>query len=151
MNTNKINFKAIHIIPSPLLSLLKWFKNHFLNLYCAPGNTVGTLMNRMCIFSCKTMGCECGYTGCMGFPGGSDSKESSYNVGDLGLDPWVGKIPWRREWKPSLIFLPGEWTEEPGGLQSMGSQRARHNWVTNTFTFSFSQQINVLSTYQALL
>ena len=26
--------------------------------------------------------------------------------------------------------------EEPGGLQSMGSQRVRHNWVTNTFTFS---------------
>ena len=26
------------------------------------------------------------------------------------------------------------WTEEPGGLQSMGSQRVRHVWVTNTFT-----------------
>ena len=25
------------------------------------------------------------------------------------------------------------WTEEPGGLQSMGSQRVRHSWVTNTF------------------
>ena len=24
------------------------------------------------------------------------------------------------------------WTEEPGGLQSTGSQRVRHNWVTNT-------------------
>ena len=49
MNTNKISFKATHIIPSPLLSLL--------NLYYAPGNTVGTLMNRMCIFSYKkTMG-----------------------------------------------------------------------------------------------
>ena len=27
------------------------------------------------------------------------------------------------------------WTEEPGGLQSMGSQRVRHNWVANIFTF----------------
>ena len=27
------------------------------------------------------------------------------------------------------------WTEEPGGLQSIGSQRVRHDWVTNTFTF----------------
>ena len=26
------------------------------------------------------------------------------------------------------------WTEEPGGLQSTGSQTVRHNWVTNTFT-----------------
>ena len=39
----------------------------------------------------------------MGFPGGSDSKESAYNVGGVGLipgsgeDPWVGNIPWRRE------------------------------------------------------
>ena len=33
--------------------------------------------------------------------------------------------PWRREELPTPVFLPGEspWTEEPGGLQSMGSQR----------------------------
>ena len=24
------------------------------------------------------------------------------------FDPWVGKIPWRREWKPTPVFLPGE-------------------------------------------
>ena len=24
------------------------------------------------------------------------------------FDPWVGKIPWRREWPPTLVFLPGE-------------------------------------------
>ena len=31
--------------------------------------------------------------------------------------------------QPTPVFLPGEspWTEEPGGLQSMGSQRAGHN------------------------
>ena len=29
------------------------------------------------------------------------------------------------------------WTEEPGSLQSMGSQRVGHNWATNTFTFTF--------------
>ena len=28
------------------------------------------------------------------------------------------------------------WTEKPGGLQSMGSQRVRHNWVTNTITIT---------------
>ena len=44
----------------------------------------------------------------------------------------VGKIPWRRAWQLSPVFLPGEspWTEEPGGLQSMGSQRVRYNWET---------------------
>ena len=42
------------------------------------------------------------------------------------------EIPWRRAWKPTPVFLPGEspQTEEPGGLQSMGSQRIRHNWAT---------------------
>ena len=25
-----------------------------------------------------------------------------------GFDPWVGKIPWRRKWQPTPIFLPGE-------------------------------------------
>ena len=30
------------------------------------------------------------------------------------------------------------WTEETGGLQSMGSQRVGHDWATNTFTFSLS-------------
>ena len=46
----------------------------------------------------------------------------------LGFNPWVGKIPWRRAWQPTVVFLPGEFplTEEPGGLQSMGSRRVRH-------------------------
>ena len=41
----------------------------------------------------------------------------------------VGKIPWRRAWQPPPVFLPGEspWTEEPGDLQPMGSQRVAHN------------------------
>ena len=26
----------------------------------------------------------------------------------LRFDPWVGKIPWRKEWQPTLVFLPGE-------------------------------------------
>ena len=24
------------------------------------------------------------------------------------FDPWVGKIPWRRKWQPTPVFLPGE-------------------------------------------
>ena len=36
------------------------------------------------------------------------------------VDPWVGKISWRREWLPTSVFLPGKipWTEEPGRLYS---------------------------------
>ena len=39
-----------------------------------------------------------------------------------GFSPWVGKIPWKKAWLLSPVFSPGEspWTEESGGLQSMG-------------------------------
>ena len=55
----------------------------------------------------------------------------------------IGKIHWRREWQPTPAFLRGEShgfpssQKERGGLQSMGSQRAGHDWVTNTFHFHF--------------
>ena len=43
-----------------------------------------------------------------GFPGSSDGKESTCNVGGPGFDPCVGKIPWRRQWLPTPVFLFGE-------------------------------------------
>ena len=61
----------------------------------------------------------------LGFPGSSDGKESACNAGRPGFNPWVGKIPLRREWQPT-----------PGGLRSMGSQRVRHDWATNTHTWT---------------
>ena len=27
---------------------------------------------------------------------------------ETGFDPWVGKIPWTREWQPTPVFVPGE-------------------------------------------
>ena len=43
-----------------------------------------------------------------GFPGGSSSKEPSCQCQRCRLDPWVMKIPWRRIWQPTPLFLPGE-------------------------------------------
>ena len=65
----------------------------------------------------------------MGFAGGSDSKESACSAGDLGSIPGLGRSPGGGHGNPLQLFLPGEcpWTEEPGGLQSMGLQRVRHN------------------------
>ena len=51
-------------------------------------------------------------------------------------ETWVRTLGWEDPWRgagqPTPMFLPGEspWTEEPGGLQSMGSQWVRHDWVT---------------------
>ena len=59
-------------------------------------------------------------------------KNLPANAGNIRdrFHPRVGKIPWRRAWQPTPVFLPGEspQTEEPGGLQSIGSQRVRHDW-----------------------
>ena len=113
----------------------------------------------------------------LGLPWWLVGKESACNVGDClqyrrrGFDPWVRKIPWKRKWQPTPVFLPGEshrqrnlagytvhggckeldtmaphsstlawkipWTEEPGRLQSMGSQRVRHDWATSLSLFTF--------------
>ena len=52
------------------------------------------------------------FTNIKDFPGGSDVKESAYNAGDLGSALEWGKIPWRREWLPTLVFLPGEFHKQ---------------------------------------
>ena len=35
-------------------------------------------------------------------------KNPPANAGDVDLIPGVGKIPWRRKWKPTPVFLPGK-------------------------------------------
>ena len=63
------------------------------------------------------------------FPGGAGGKEPDCQCRKCkgrGFHPWMGKIPLRRKWQPTCMLawrIP--WTEEPGGLQSMGSQRVR--------------------------
>ena len=44
----------------------------------------------------------------MGFPGGTIGKESTCQHRRCWFDPCIGKIPWRREWQPTSVFLPGE-------------------------------------------
>ena len=133
----------------------------------------------------------------------------SLQCGRPGFDPWVGKIPWRRERLPTPIFWPGEfhgvyspwghkeldttfmllhfrvalvvktclpvqetqetriqslrledplekgtatnssilacripWTKEPGGLQSMGSQRVGHDWSNLACTHTEVRDLN---------
>ena len=57
------------------------------------------------------------------FPGGSDSKASAYNAGDLGLIPGLGN-PLEKEMATHSSTLAWKipWVKKPGRLQSMGSQ-----------------------------
>ena len=86
----------------------------------------------------------------MGFPGGSDGKEFTWNVGDLDLVPELGRSPGGAgggACQPTPVFLPREslWTEEPGGLQSLGSQRVGHDWATKHSTACSSHQSYTLN------
>ena len=47
----------------------------------------------------------------LSFPGGASGKEFTCQCRGLkrcGFDPWVRKIPWRRKWQPTPVFLPGK-------------------------------------------
>ena len=72
-------------------------------------------------------------TSFQGFLSGSDGKESSCNAGNLGSISGSGRFPGEGNGNPpSILAWEIPWTEEPSGLQSMGMQRVRHDWVTNT-------------------
>ena len=58
--------------------------------------------------------------------GGSD-KESACNAGDSGSIPRSGRSPGEEYDNPLQFSCLGNPTEEPGGLQSMGLQRVRHD------------------------
>ena len=71
-------------------------------------------------------------------------RNSPANAGGPGSIPWVGKVPLgegRATHSSSLAWrIPR--TEEPGGLQSTGSHRVRHDAATNIFTFVYFQVIS---------
>ena len=72
----------------------------------------------------------------MGFPGGSDGEECLQcrwpQVRSLGREDSLEK---RMAIHSSIPACRIPWTEEPGGLQLIGSQRVGHDWAANTSTF----------------
>ena len=63
--------------------------------------------------------------------------------GRPGFDSGVRKIPWRRKWQihSSILTWRIPWTEEPGGVQSTGSQRAGHDWAHFHFHILFASTV----------
>ena len=71
----------------------------------------------------------------MGFPGGSDGKESTCNTGDPGSIPGSGGSPGEGKTHSSVLAWRIPWTEDPGGLQSMGCKESvGDNLAANNFT-----------------
>ena len=103
--------------------------NYFLGLY------KGWLQLRLAFLVCIKDGYH------WGLPGGSDSKESACNAGDLGSISGSGRSPGEKNGYPlQYSCLENPWAEEPGRLQSMVLQRVGHNWATNTHTQPWSKQ-----------
>ena len=77
----------------------------------------------------------------MGFPVGASGKEPACQYRRhkrLGFNPCVRKIPWRRAWHPTPVFLPGECCGQRNLVSplSMGLQRVGHNlsYLAHTYT-----------------
>ena len=71
-------------------------------------------------------------------------------------ETWVWSLGWGRslgkgnDYPLQYSFLENPWTEKPGRLQSMGSQRIGHDWVTNTFIFTLKRDKNRPKTWSIL-
>ena len=76
-------------------------------------------------------------------PGGWDSR-IHLQCRRPGFNPWVGKIPWRRKWKPTPVFLPGEFLEQRNlvGYSPWGHKESdRTEWLILLLSLSKSNQI----------
>ena len=76
-------------------------------------------------FSLMVLFCHC----FSGFPGGSDGKESAWQCKRPWFYPWEDPLEKGVATHSSILAWKIPWTQEPGGLQSMGSQRVRHSWA----------------------
>ena len=65
-------------------------------------------------------------------------------AGDTGSNSWVGKIPCRRKWLPTALFLPGKLQGQRSlaGYHPWGHKRVQHNLATK------KQQNNTLLRFQ---
>ena len=75
---------------------------------------------------------------------GKESAHQYRGCKTYRFDPWVGKILWRRKWQctPVLLIWKISRTEKPGGPQSMGLQRVRHDWETEWARSALSKHLN---------
>ena len=108
-------------------------KLHTIQFLAASNKTINDFLANFPFFKKKEI---------LSYSGGSYGKESTCNSEDPGPIPGSGRSPGDGRGYPLQYSCLGSipawgipWTEEPGGLRSMGLQRVRHDWVTNIFTF----------------
>jgi len=85
----------------------------------------------------------------LGLPRWLSGKEFAYQCGRhrrYEFDPWGQEDPLEKGMATHSTSLAWKipWTEEPGGLQSMWSQKVRHNWVTEYTYISLFKSFHML-------
>ena len=75
-----------------------------------------------------------------GLPWWLSGKGSTYQRRRLRFHPWVRKIPWRRKWQPTLVFLPGELHGPRSlvGYSPWSPKRVGHDLVTKQLQFRWN-------------
>ena len=77
------------------------------------------------------------------------SKESTCQYRRHGFNLWVRKMPWRRKWQPTLVFLPRKSYGQRSLVgQSMESQRVGHDWMTIKYLNIDAKILNKILAYQ---
>ena len=97
----------------------------------------------------------------MGFPGGLSGKEPTCQCRRHkrpGFDPWVGKIPWRRAWQPTPVFVPGESKERrwlagysPWGHKESDTTEVTWHWYCLRIVILLERDVNISPIYGVLL
>ena len=94
---------------------------------------------------------KCGLPWCL------SSKESTYQCRRFGFSPWVRKIPWRRKWQPTPVFLPGKSHGQRSlvGCSSRGRKGVGHNLTTkqqlSVVWSSFNYSVRVFIPWDLLI
>ena len=80
---------------------------------------------------------------CRGFPGGKEPACECRRCKRCGFYPWVRKIPWRRKWQPTPVFLPGASHGQrrlvgysPWGLKELDMTKNVHMYICGILVFS---------------
>ena len=81
----------------------------------------------------------------MGLSRWLSGKEPACQYRRHGFSPWVRKIPWRRQWQPTPVFLPGE-SHGPGCLMGYSSWgRKELDTTEHTHTYVSYEQRNTIN------
>ena len=80
-------------------------------------------------------------------------KNSSANAGDIrDFNPWVGKIPWRGAWQPTLVVIPGESMDRGAWWATVhGVAKSRTRLRDFTFTFHIHALEKEMATHSSVL